>query len=144
MKKDVAVAICAGFVLGVIVALTATNLPNILKEGIKIPTTKQSPSPTSPEVKTPLPNLDLTIDSPKDESISDTKTATVSGRAKGGQTVLIETANNYDTPDIEASGKFTSKLDLTEGVNTLYFTLYDDNGNSIAKTVNIYYTTEKL
>lgn len=142
MKKDVTVAICAGFVLGIIVALTATNLPNILK--IKIPTTGQTPSPTAPEVKTPLPNLDLTVDSPKEESISDSKTATVSGHAKGGQTVLIETADNYDTPDIEASGKFTSKLDLAEGVNTVYFTLYDDNGNSIAKTVNVYYTTEKL
>lgn len=144
MKKDIAVAILAGFVIGVIVALTAANLPQIIKGGIKVPTSNPPAAITPPQVETALQNLDFTLDEPKDESVSDTKIIDISGRAKTGQTVFIESQNDHKAVEVDASGNFTGKLNLTEGLNTIFITLYDETGNSNLKTINVYYTSEKL
>lgn len=144
MRKDVGVAIFIGFLIGIIAALTVTNLPKILRDGIRIPSGKLSASPTPPIVKTAALSLDITVDQPKDESIADAKSINISGNTKPGQTVLIETSSSQDTADADSGGKFTQKLDLTEGVNTIYLSAYDESGNAITKTVNVYYTSEKL
>lgn len=142
MKKDVLVAIGVGFILGTVVALAATNLPQIIKT-LKVPIVNQPPSPT-PQVTTAPQNQEFTIDAPADESVAETKTIDISGTTRGGKMILIETATDNTTVNLDDSGRFTGKLNLTEGVNTIYVTLYDDNGNSATKTLNVYYTTEKL
>lgn len=144
MKRDIAVAIFAGFVIGVIVALAATNLPQIIQKGLKISRNSPRPSITPALVETSAQNLDFTINSPKDESVSDAKTADISGRAKEGQTILLENAGDQLTLEASKSGDFTGKLNLAEGLNTIYVTAIDSEGNSNTKSINVYYTTEKL
>lgn len=142
MKKDVLVAVGVGFILGTVVALAATNLPQIIKS-VKVPDVKQTPSPT-PEITSAAQNPQFSIDSPKDESIIETKTIDVSGQTKGDQIILVETENDQKVIESETDGNFTTKLNLTEGVNTIYFTVYDKEGLATTKSINVYYTTEKL
>lgn len=144
MRRDVAVAILAGFILGAVVALAATNLPKIIKEGLKISKNITAPSPTPTPVKSASQNLEFTIDSPQDESVADGKTATFSGRVAPGQTVLIESAADNAVADVDSSGKFSAKLNLAEGLNKFFVTVFEDSGNSNTKTLNVYFTTEKL
>lgn len=142
MKKDVLIAVGVGFILGTVVALAATNLPQIIKS-IKVPTVKQAPSPT-PEITTAVQNPQFSVDAPTDESIAETKTIDVSGHAKSGQTILMETENDQKVIESDNSGSFATKLNLVEGVNTIYFTVYDEEGSATTKAINVYYTSEKL
>ena len=144
MKKDILVAICVGFVLGAIAALTVTNLPKIIKEGIKTSSNKISATPAPLEIKTNIQSIDFSVDSPKDGSVSDNKSIDITGKAKAGQIVLIETENDQKAIDPDSSGNFTTKLNLNEGVNNIYLTIYDEGGNSNSKIISVYYTTEKL
>jgi len=142
MKKDVLAAIGGGLILGAVFALAVTNLPQIVKN-LKVPLVKPTPSPL-PEVTTAPQNQEFTIETPADESVSENKNIDISGVAKTGKLVLLESATDNTTINLDSSGHFTGKLNLIEGVNTIYVTLYDEDGNSATKTLNVYYTTEKL
>ncbi len=144
MNKDIAVAIGIGFLIGATVAVTAVNLPNIFKTGINIKTSQIIPSPTPVPVKANLTNLDFTIDLPKDGVISDENSVNISGLSQPNQTVILETASEQKTASADDTGKFSSKLNLSEGANTIYISVYDESGNSNSKTLTVYHTTEKL
>lgn len=144
MTKDIGIAIFVGFVLGILVAIAAINLPKITTGGLKLTGSRISVSPSISQVKTIPQTLELSIDSPKNESVSDDKTVTITGRTKPSQTILVETDKNQDTTDADSQGAFKAKIDLSEGINTVYLTIYDESGNPNTKALNIYYTTEKL
>ncbi|MBI3379248.1 hypothetical protein HY029_00675 [Candidatus Gottesmanbacteria bacterium] len=144
MKKDIAVAIFVGFIIGIVVALTAVNLPVILKEGIKISKGLPAPTVTPIPVNATTQNLDFTLDSPKDESIAESKTVEFSGHAKAGQSVFIESFYDHNATIVHDSGQFSTKLNLAEGVNNIFVSIFDDTGNSSSKTINVYFTSEKL
>lgn len=143
MKKEILVAIIIGFFIGVITALTVTNLPKLIS-GIKFQTVTQSPTPTISQIQESVINPDINIESPKDESVSDTKSVNISGSTDKNNTVLIESADDQVAEIASDSGRFSTKMNLREGVNTIYLTVYDQSGNSNTKTLNIYYTSEKL
>lgn len=142
MKKDVVVAILVGFLLGVVVALTASNLPKIIGENLKKSKALPIVSPTPLATSTSI--LEFAVEEPKDESVSDSKTLSITGLTRPNQTVVLASETDHDVLTADSSGRFASKLDLIEGVNRIYITVYDAAGNSAAKTLNIYYTTEKL
>lgn len=143
MKKEILVAILIGFFIGVVAALTVTNLPKLLKS-IKFQTVTKSPSPTISQIIETVVNPDINIESPRDESVSDTKSVNISGSIHKNNTILIESADDQVAEVASDSGRFSTKMNLREGANTIYFTVYDESGNSITKTLNVYYTTEKL
>lgn len=137
-------AIIVGFIIGVIVALILTNLPKIVTEGINLQGAKPIATPTITQVQNTTSSLELTLDSPVNESISDTKIIEVSGRTNPHLTVFIESEIDQMTLDSNDSGGFAGKINLSEGVNTIFLTVYDEVGNSNTKNLNIFYTTEKL
>ncbi len=144
MKRDITLAIIVGFIIGVIVALILTNLPKIVKEGIKLQNSKPIATPTIIQVQNTTSSLDLTLDTPVNESISDTKIIEVSGSTKSHTTVFIESEIDQITVESNDTGAFTGKINLNEGVNAIFLTVYDEAGNSNTKNLNIFYTTEKL
>lgn len=144
MKRDITLAIIVGFIIGVIVALILTNLPKIVKEGIKLQSSKPIATPTIIQVENTTSSFELTLNSPVNESISDTKIIAVSGTTKASMTVFIESEIDQMTVESNDSGAFAAKINLSEGVNTIFLTVYDDAGNSNTKNLNIFYTTEKL
>lgn len=143
MKKEIIVAIIIGFFIGAAAAWSMTHLPKLLN-GIKIQTSTKPPSPAISQIQNTSISPDIKIDSPKDESVSDSKSIDVTGSIARGNTILIESLDNQITTQASDSGSFSSKVSLREGANTIYLTVYDQSGNSNTKSLNIYYTTEKL
>lgn len=142
MKRDVVTAIIIGFILGGIGALTATNLPNILKE-----TTSSDKLPSLSPTETPqiaVDRITLTIDQPQDQSISESKTIDLVGRAQQAMLILLESDRETKTIEATTDGIFRTKINLTEGANNIYITAYDDKGEANTKPLTIFYTSEKL
>lgn len=144
MKRDIAIAIIAGFIIGAIVAIVVTNLPKIISGGIKFQSSKPAPTPTVIQDKNPNSTLELILNTPKDESISDTKSLEISGSTNPNVSVFIESDNDHTAVNSNDSGSFTGKINLSEGVNAIVITVYDEAGNSNTKNLNIFYTAEKL
>lgn len=143
MKSDVIIAMVVGFIIGTIVAVGATNIPKLLSYGNK---SISAPVPTNvTEEISPSPqNNTFTLEYPKDESVSDTKIVTVSGHAKTGTNILIET--DRDTKIVEAtdSGSFDVPMKIAEGSNMIYITNFDTNGEIRSESRTVFYTPEDL
>lgn len=144
MKRDITIAIIVGFIIGIIVALILTNLPKIVKDGIKISSSLPTASPTITQIENTASPFELTLDSPKDESISISKNIELSGHTKPHNIVIMESEIDQITVESNDTGAFSAKLDLREGVNSIFLTSYDETGNSDTKNINIFYTSEKL
>lgn len=143
MKKDILVAVSGGIVLGIIIAVSVVNLPN-LATGLKIPSLPKPVSPTPSQMAEIAKNLDITVDMPKDESVASGKTVEISGIGSGTKFILVESENEQIVLTTEDSGKFKGKLSLSEGANAYFLTGFDNDGNSISKTLTVYYTSEEL
>lgn len=131
-----------GFIIGTLVAVGATSLPKFLSSG-----KKNNPSivPTITSQYTPPPQNDtFTLDLPKDDSVSDTKIVTVSGRAKTGTTILIETESDAKVIEATASGSFDVPIKIVEGSNILYITNFDAGGEIRTQSRTVFYTPEDL
>lgn len=141
MKRDVVTAILIGFVLGGVGAVAATNLPNIFQEKTSSITPSLSPTPTATEV---VDKTQLTIDQPKDQSISENKTVDLVARAYLSKFLLLESNEEAKLIEATTDGTFRTKINLTEGANEIYISAYDDKGDVSAKQLTIFYTSEKL
>lgn len=142
MKRDIIAALIIGFVIGGVIAITAVNLPNIVKNSFNTANTaalvSSTPIPKSPEI------LNLEVTSPADWYLSSDKTMEIKGRTKKGATVIMETETDTHIKEADDEGNFTDKIDLTDGSNTLIVTSVNENGENIQKILTVYYTSEKL
>lgn len=144
MKKDIILALCSGAIIGSLAALLLTNLPNLIKDKSKITETNNG---THLQVNTPLNNVkpaELTIESPADNSVSDNKKIEVSGETQKDNTVVIETDFDNNVFVASSDGKFKIPLSLSEGVNQIYITVYNSQGDAVNKNISVFYTNEKL
>lgn len=145
MKRDVMAAILAGFLLGGIVAVTITNLPNLIK--IKqSPLSKESQLPTATPIISPksLPAYQIEVTAPDDQSIAEESVLEILGKGKPESVFLIETAGEMKTTISDKNGAFKEKINLTDGQNDIYISSYDENGESATGNLTVYYTKEKL
>lgn len=143
MKRDVIIALFAGILIGSISALTIINLPSFLKSGSKSPEPNITQMPPSITQNINI-QTDLEISQPPDGSISETKNIDLMGKTSSGSMVLIDTDKDSATLLSGKDGRFRSPITLGEGVNTVYVTVYSTKGDSRTKTINVYYTPEKL
>lgn len=143
MKKEIIIAVIIGILIGSVAAIIIVNLPK-LTTGIKIQQSPISPTPSVSKVSETISNLSLSFDSNIDNSISEEKTINITGTTLPKQLVFLETANDQKAINADDSGKFSAKIDLSEGANMIYGSAFDEDGNSITKTLTVYYTSEKL
>ena len=142
MKKEVGVAILAGFLLGGIAAITLTNLPNLLKNSPFPKETELSPTP----IVTPQYQLEtkIEINSPLDQSIIEEKATELNGKGKPEAVYLIESETEMKTIVSDKEGIFKEKVTLIEGTNNIYVTNLDENCNGETYHLILYHTGEKL
>lgn len=143
MKKDIIIAILVGFVIGGIFAVTLLSLPALLKSIQSRSSTQAAPSIT-PQVTKIESGETLTIESPINNSISAEKTLEIKGASKPSDTLVIDTETDSKAIEIDSSGKFSAKIELVEGGNTIVITSYNNQGQSTSKTYTLFYTAEKL
>ncbi len=96
-----------------------------------------------------LTSLDLGIDTPDDNSLSNDKVITVSGQTSPLAVVIISVDSlNGDTNSVgteaKNSGDFSKIVSLFPGLNKLSVVAFDSEGNSKSLEKLIYYSEEKL
>ena len=128
----------------VIVGLAAAGIAFYFYQGTK--TTHQSPQKTLSAIISPSPTPDMSrlleIDSPKDESVSDTQTITVSGKTASDATVLISTQANDQVVKPSASGDFSASVTLPSGTSVMHIQAIFSNGDEKQVMQTITYSTE--
>lgn len=142
MKRDIIIAVIIGFIAGSIIAITAVNLPNIIKNNsVKFNTGGKItpiPTPKLPEI------INLEITSPKDQFLSPNKTVEIQGKSKPGSTIFLESDTDNKVKEAGSDGSFTDKLDLIEGINIIRISALDENGEYLTKELTVFYTSEQL
>ena len=118
MKKEKIVLSFLAVLFGLLVAGVAFYLYQSTKT-ISSSQTKTI-SITPPEVlKEPQKSssIFLTVDTPKDEDVSDTKTVSISGKTIPEATIVINTSTNDDVITPAKNGNFSTTVVLENGVN---------------------------
>ena len=142
MKKDVVLALSFGLGLGALIAVLAVKIPLFLenrKPDKKFQTEKKQLSPTPPVVTTKL-----TIKEPSDQSILNSVDVSLKGQTDPETIVIIESPNDSQAIESDKNGSFSAKLKLSEGGNPVVVTAVDSQGNEETKTLNLFYTDEKI
>lgn len=142
MKSDIIIAVGIGFVIGSLFAIGATSLPSLLSQGKK--TLPASATPTVPTQPTGISNDAFSLQDPKDNTVADSKSITVSGKAKNGTKLFIETEGESKIIEASGSGTFETSIKINEGANTVYVTNFDDIAEVRLETRTVFYTPEDL
>jgi len=93
---------------------------------------------------TPTPSFFLNIDTPKDESVSDNKTVSISGKTIPNATIIISTPSDDQVLNPSSQGDFTTTETIDTGENQLLFTAIAPNGEEVKKTITVTYSTESF
>jgi Flp pilus assembly protein TadG len=95
-----------------------------------------SPTPTI------TPSISLIVDQPVDEEVVDNKVLTVSGKTQSNAvvTVITDSSNDVVTPD--ASGNFSTAVNLDDGQNILEVISIAPNGESMTIKKTVTYSQE--
>ena len=145
MKKDTAVAIFIGFIIGGLAAFGVIYLPSLLSRVFRTNDQVTVPAPTPP-VSISATALSLDITEPEDNSVILTDKTTIKGKIQpeSAKLIIVDTNNESVTISTNDIGEFSEEVSLDEGINPISVSAYDDNGNRETKTVTLFYTAEKL
>lgn len=144
MKKDIIIAIVIGFIAGGLAAGSVIYLPAYLRSRQNISSDiKISPTPLQAIEEN---KITFDIVSPKDESLFTENKIQFNGiiTAKQPRKIIVDTQEESKILESTPDGSFGGELTLLEGVNNIYFTLYNDSGEMETKFITVYYTDEKL
>ncbi|HSW96823.1 MAG TPA: hypothetical protein VLF89_03280 [Candidatus Saccharimonadales bacterium] len=143
MKLEKFVLSIIGIFFGLLVAGSAfyfyqkiTSHPTN-KKIVPVHTTK-TPTPS------PTPSFFVNIDTPKDESVTDNKTVTVSGKTIPTATVIVSTgaADQVITPS--SQGDFSTTVTIDTDENQLIITAIAPSGEEVRKTITVTYSTQEF
>ena len=148
MKKELFLAITIGFILGLII----TGGIYVANKSLKgLPTDSQAqptPEPTAAQVTpTPQPSTNsslLTVSAPENELLTDKSSVTVSGKAQVGSTVVVTGENSEEVLAPDATGAFTTTVDLESGYNTITIVAFDKTGVQAKTVLTVTYSTAKI
>lgn len=103
-------------------------------------TTQQTDSQTPTPTKTPT--IFLSVDSPKDESISDSKTVRVSGKTNPEATVVILTLEGEEIVKPSLQGDFVTNITISSGTNFIKIVAMTPDGETQTVQKTVSYTSE--
>lgn len=96
---------------------------------------------TSP---TPEPSIYLSIDSPKDESVLDKKTVTISGTTTPDAVIVVSTYSSDQVVSPAQNGNFSISQSLQDGQNLIEITAIAPNGEEAKVTKTVTFSTENF
>lgn len=149
MKKDTYVAILAGFIIGLTVALGFVYLPRFLKNGLnlsfKLPALSFLMKKDTKIAPTQKPNTinELEIRNPKDGDISTNSQIEITGKGEKNSTIMIS-GGDEDQIVETTDGNFKVNFELNEGINSIYVTSVKNKDEYETKNITVFYTAEKL
>lgn len=100
--------------------------------------TVENPTPS------PISGIFLTIDSPKDESVVDNRTITISGKTTPDAKIVILTENNQVGAIPSNDGSFNSDITLSPNENIIEISAISPNGEIVKVKRVVSYSTESF
>ncbi|HSA83725.1 MAG TPA: hypothetical protein VLF20_02455 [Patescibacteria group bacterium] len=101
-----------------------------------VPKSSVSPTPDSANL--------LTIDSPKEEEVTNKKTITVSGNTRNDATVMVSTEDVDEIIEPADNGNFSVNVSIPSGTTIIYITAIFPNGEEQTVTKTVTYSTEEF
>ena len=86
--------------------------------------------------------LGLTIAKPSQDDVVTESPITISGITMPNSWVVLSTEDEDYIIQSDNKGLFESKIELVGGINQVTTTVFDENGNSINKTLRVIYSSE--
>jgi len=143
MKKEVVVAILIGLTLGLVVTYGVYRARTSLLNLPATQTTGETPSPTPSS----SPHNTLTLLSPSDESVQNTKDVKVTGTTDPDATVVIFVNDKVQVTTADKSGNFSLQTQLNSvngGSNVITVRTIDENGNTAEEQRTVIFDTVPL
>lgn len=139
MKQERVILSFIMVIIGLLVAGVAFYIYQGTKT-IKAPgTTVLTATPTP----TPVTNSTyLNITSPTDESLTDKKTITVSGKTTPNATIVITTNSDQEIVEPSGQGDFSTTMTLASGANLIRITVFGSDGQTTFAQRTVTYSTE--
>lgn len=109
-----------------------------------IPASKTKTVTIAPPTPTPNPAVFLSLEKPKNEEVSDTKTITVSGKTTSDAVIAIVTESADRVITSASNGNFSANITLDDGVNKIEITAIAPNGEEVKVIRTVTYSTESF
>jgi len=139
MNKEKVLISISAVVVGSLVAIGALFLYQSTKKISKSEVKSISVSSPTP---TPASGLFLTIDSPIDEEIVETRLVEVSGQTIPGTKLIILTSTDEVSAVPTDDGKFSTEVSITSNENIIEIVAIAPNGESVRARRVVSFTTE--
>ena len=130
------VAVIVGLIvagIGFYIYQSTKALPSNKVDTVKV----TSPTPSAPAVL-------LTIDTPQDESTTNNKTVTVSGKTAPNATVVVSTDTGDQVIKPSSQGNYSTTVTIGDGENQIHVTAIDPSGNQTEKIITLTFTTQSF
>lgn len=135
MKKEVAIAIFIGLILGLIVtfgiytARISTQSP--VAESAKLLASVDLESSTASSSSTVVGTGALTLSSPEDGLITTAREVQVSGTTAANAIVFIFYADQYNIETADSTGNFSTRIPTKTGSMVIVVRSLEENGNQV-------------
>lgn len=98
---------------------------------------------TIPVTQEPV-SLILNLSSPDDNVFTTSSEALVQGKTSPRADIIVSTEKEDFVLEVSSSGSFSATIRLTEGVNSIEVSAFDDLGNNKEEQRTVYYSKEKI
>ena len=130
--------------VAVVVGLIVAGIGFYIYQSTKaIPNTKLGTVKLASPTRTP-PSVFLTVDTPQNESTTDSKTVIVSGKTVPDATILISTATGDQILKPSTQGNYSTTVTIGNDENQIHVTAIGSAGTQADKIVTITFTTESF
>lgn len=141
MRKEVAVAILLGSVLGLALAFGIWRANKVLRP--QTPTTESTPSTSQDADQTKKKNTGtLFVTTPENNSVVNEDKIIVQGSTTPYATIVIVANTGEIISQAKQDGSFSEEIKLSGGPNEIRVLSYDKEGNKSEQTLVIVYSTE--
>ncbi|MDO8686730.1 MAG: hypothetical protein Q7K11_00780 [Candidatus Berkelbacteria bacterium] len=131
--------------IAILGGILITGVAFFLYQSTKVvPSSKTKTVSIAQPSPTPKSSIYLTIESPKNEDVVDTKTITVSGKTIPEATIVISSGDFDQVISPARNGDFTATLTIGDGQNKIDITAIAPNGEDIKTTRIITFSTESF
>jgi hypothetical protein len=131
--------------IAVLIGLLVSGAAFYFYQSTKIinpPKTNLSFHATTPTPKPKQQTIFLNLNQPNDESVTDNKTVTVSGKTIPQATIAIITASDQQIVQPSSQGNFSSTVTIDDGENIIEVKAISPNGESKTIQKTITYSTQ--
>lgn len=139
MKKEVLIAIIAGFSLGLIITFGI----HTAQKSVKNRTTNAVDTKDNTGT-TPNQSHIIEVVSPRPNSVIDKDVVSVSGSTSPGSLLAIIATAGTSAVTADDNGQFSTKVDLDAGPNTLIIKSYSPIGQEAEITIDVAHSTADL